>query len=79
MKGGVEVDFIDTGIGIPEDRLPKIFKPYFSSKEAGTGFGLPTTLRIIQGHQGHLAVESEVGKGSRFILFFPSVDSSELS
>ncbi len=71
VAGGVEVEFTDTGCGIPEERLAKIFRPYFSSKKDGSGLGLPTTLRIVRGHRGNLRVESELGKGSRFIAFLP--------
>ena len=70
--GQVWVECIDTGEGIPEDRLPKIFRPYYSSKRDGTGLGLPTTLRIIRSHGGFIVVESDVGKGSRFIVSLPA-------
>lgn len=67
----VIVEVIDTGGGIPEDRLAKVFRPYFSSKPDGTGLGLPTTLRIIRGHGGHISVESEEGLGCRFMVSLP--------
>lgn len=67
----VVVEVTDTGIGIPPERLPKIFRPYFSSTEGGTGLGLPTVLRIVRQHGGHLVVESEVGKGCQFTVRFP--------
>lgn len=70
-SAGAEIEFIDTGPGIPEDRLPKIFRPYFSSKSEGTGLGLPTSLEVIRGHGGKFLVESEVGKGSRFVVRLP--------
>ena len=70
-SGFVWVECIDTGQGIPEDRLAKIFRPYYSSKRDGTGLGLPTTLRIIRSHGGSIVVESDVGKGSRFIVSLP--------
>lgn len=69
--GEVEVEIIDTGGGIPEERLPKVFRPYFSSKRDGTGLGLPTTLRIVRGHGGNILVETEEGKGCRFVVSIP--------
>ncbi|MCI0651441.1 MAG: ATP-binding protein [Planctomycetes bacterium] len=68
---GVEIEFIDTGAGIPPERLSKVFKPYYSTKTDGSGLGLPTTLRIVRGHGGSIVVESEVGRGSRFIVTLP--------
>ena len=73
----IEVEVIDTGKGIPEETLPKIFRPYFSSKSDGTGLGLPTTLRIIRAHGGELRVESERGKGSRFVVSIPLTASPQ--
>ncbi|MFN0059732.1 MAG: two-component system sensor histidine kinase NtrB [Planctomycetota bacterium] len=67
----VEVEVIDTGPGIAEERLAKVFRPYFSSKPGGTGLGLPTTLRLIRMHRGNLVLESEVGKGCRFLVSLP--------
>ncbi len=68
----VEVEWIDTGVGIPDDRLPQIFHPYVSSKKAGTGLGLPTVLRIVRLHGGSIRVETEIGQGSRFVVELPS-------
>ncbi|MFQ5655604.1 MAG: PAS domain-containing sensor histidine kinase [Planctomycetota bacterium] len=69
---GLEVEVIDTGVGIAADTLPRIFRPYFSSKPGGTGLGLATTLRIVRSHGGELRVESEPGKGSRFVVLLPA-------
>ena len=65
------VQVTDTGRGIPEDELPKIFNVYYSTKKRGTGLGLPTTRRIIEEHGGTLKVESEVGKGTSFTISLP--------
>ncbi|HIN80110.1 MAG TPA: HAMP domain-containing histidine kinase, partial [Planctomycetes bacterium] len=67
------VELTDTGVGIPAEQLPRIFRPYFSSKEGGTGLGLPTTLQIVRLHGGNIRVESEAGQGSRFIVELPVV------
>ena len=68
-KGVIEV--IDTGRGIPPERRAKIFEAYYSTKPHGTGLGLPMTRRIILEHQGSIQVESEPGKGTRFIIRLP--------
>jgi signal transduction histidine kinase len=61
----------DTGIGIPEDLLSKIFEPYFTTKESGTGLGLTITFKIIKEHNGEITVESTPSKGSTFTIHLP--------
>lgn len=61
----------DSGLGIPKENLSKLFQPYFSTKEKGTGLGLSIAYRIISDHQGKIEVESEVGKGTTFIIKLP--------
>lgn len=68
----VKVTITDEGIGIAEDHLPKIFEPYFTTKSAGQGLGLASTYAIMKKHAGHVAVESQVGGGTTFILYFPA-------
>jgi signal transduction histidine kinase len=65
------IDVIDTGTGIPADKVGKIFQPYFSTKAGGTGLGLAMAKRIIDEHGGNIAVKSEVGKGSDFTVSVP--------
>ena len=65
------LEVIDTGRGIPAENLPRIFEAYFSTKKQGTGLGLATTRRIILEHGGTVRVESEVGKGTRFVITLP--------
>lgn len=77
VENGVEVEVVDTGDGIQAENLPRIFKPYFSSKAEGNGLGLPTTLKIVRAHGGNISVESELDKGSRFVVFLPT--ETELS
>ncbi|HNP60959.1 MAG TPA: ATP-binding protein [Nitrospirales bacterium] len=68
----VKVTITDEGIGIAEDHLPKIFEPYFTTKSAGQGLGLASTYAIMKKHAGHVAVESQVGRGTTFTLYFPA-------
>jgi signal transduction histidine kinase len=65
------VHVTDTGPGIPQDRIDRIFAPYFTTKAAGTGLGLATTRRIVEEHAGHLEVHSEPGRGSDFVICIP--------
>jgi two-component system, NtrC family, sensor histidine kinase HydH len=67
----VEVRLTDTGPGIPSELLEKVFRPWFSTKEGGTGLGLPTSRRIVEELGGELRVQSEVGRGTRFTLSLP--------
>jgi len=71
-RGGALVQVTDTGVGIPEKDMDKIFAPYYSTKRGGTGLGLPTVRRIVQEHDGTLDVHSEVGRGTRFTLRLPA-------
>ncbi|PTX99589.1 histidine kinase [Verrucomicrobia bacterium LW23] len=70
----VRIRISDTGTGIAKDHLDKIFEPFFTTKEIGkgTGLGLSTTLGIIRSNGGMITVESEVGKGTTFILYMPT-------
>jgi two-component system sensor histidine kinase HydH len=61
----------DTGPGISEENLSKIFQPYFTTKEKGTGLGLAIAYRIINDHKGKIEVESEAGKGTTFTIRLP--------
>jgi two-component system NtrC family sensor kinase len=63
----------DAGCGITEEDIPRVFEPFFSTKEAddGTGIGLSLTYWIIQDHGGMISVESSVGKGSTFTTYLP--------
>jgi PAS domain S-box-containing protein len=62
----------DSGVGIPEEFLEKIFDPYFTSKQKGSGLGLATTYSIVRNHDGLVTVDSELGKGSAFKVFLPA-------
>jgi PAS domain S-box-containing protein len=73
LAGGVVLQFTDTGIGIDEATKDKIFNPFFTTKDTGTGLGLAMTHKILQEHGGHIEVDSAVGKGTTFTLTFPGV------
>jgi len=69
-----EVRFRDTGIGIPRDRLKKLFIPFYTTKQKGTGLGLAISHRIINQHGGTIEVRSTIGQGSTFSVFLPAAD-----
>jgi len=72
-KNDAIIEIIDTGIGIPKDRLSKIFDPFFTTKELGkgTGLGLAIVGLILERHKGIINVESEINKGTKFIVKLP--------
>jgi two-component system, NtrC family, sensor histidine kinase HydH len=70
-KNRIMVSIEDTGTGIPGDKLKEIFNPFFTTKDKGTGLGLAVIQRIVQDHQGDIRVDSEPGRGSRFIFYLP--------
>lgn len=68
----VKIMIKDHGIGIPKENLQRIFDPYFTTKQKGSGLGLATTYSIINKHNGHISAESELGKGTTFSIFLPA-------
>lgn len=72
----VKVSIQDQGIGIPEGHLQKIFDPYFTTKQKGNGLGLTTAYSIVKNHDGHIAVESQLGAGATFSIYIPAVSES---
>jgi len=72
----VKLTLVDDGIGIPAKYLAKIFDPYFSTKHSGNGLGLTICHSIINKHNGHLGVESTLGKGTTFTIYLPSAGVS---
>jgi signal transduction histidine kinase len=67
----IQIEFTDTGCGIPTEYLEDIFTPFFTTKEKGSGLGLSISNQIIQDHQGYIDVESQVNKGTSFFLNLP--------
>ncbi len=76
QKEYASIEIGDTGIGIAPDKLPNIFIPYYSSRPQGSGLGLPTSKKIIEAHNGTLAVNSQPGKGTLFTLKLPMIVTS---
>lgn len=74
----VSVSITDRGTGIPEAHLPKIFDPYFTTRQKHSGLGLATCYSVIKRHQGHITVESVPGKGSTFSIFLPARSAAVL-
>ncbi len=72
VTGGVALDLIDTGCGMDEKTAAKIFQAFYTTKPGGSGLGLPTALKIIEAHNGRISVESEVNRGTKFTIFFPT-------
>jgi signal transduction histidine kinase len=79
----IRIQVIDTGGGIPEHLLPKIFQPFFTTKGTakkdeprGTGLGLSICKDIIEHHKGRIVVESQVGKGTTFNIYLPGAGAA---
>jgi len=70
-KKTIEIEFRDTGIGIEERHIGKLFDPFYSTKASGTGLGLAVSYGIIKQHQGQISVQSQPGEGTTFTLCLP--------
>lgn len=68
-----QIEIEDSGTGIPEEELEKIFTPFFTTKDFGTGLGLPITYRIIKEHSGFLKIDSQLGEGTTVRIMLPTV------
>ncbi len=71
LKNELHIKISDSGCGIPEIEIEKLFLPFYSTKRNGTGLGLAISKRIIESHRGRIIVKSEIGKGSVFTLVIP--------
>jgi signal transduction histidine kinase len=71
-RTGVALDLIDNGTGMDEKTAMKMFEAFFTTKNGGSGLGLPTARKIIEAHGGRIDVHSEVGRGTQFTLEFPT-------
>ncbi len=73
----VEITIQDSGVGIAEQYLTKIFDPYFTTKEKGSGLGLATSYSIMKNHNGSIEVRSELDKGTTFSLYIPADEAGK--
>jgi signal transduction histidine kinase len=80
MKPGgepyIQIEFTDTGCGIPREKLEEIFNPFFTTKSTGSGLGLSISHQIVEDHKGYIHVESELNKGSSFFVNLPLTQES---
>ena len=74
----VQIEVIDTGVGIPESHLDRIFDPFFTTKTGGSGLGLATAFSIVRSHGGAIVVRSQPDQGSRFTIFIPASDEARV-
>ena len=74
-KDKISICFIDQGTGIPEDRIPKLGEPFYTTKEKGTGLGLMTSYKIIENHDGRLKISSKINEGTTVEVILPRVPS----
>ena len=71
----VKITITDEGTGISSKYMDKIFDPYFSTKQKGSGLGLTTAYSIVKNHNGHISVESQLGVGTTFHIYFPAAEA----
>ncbi|WP_159081765.1 two-component system sensor histidine kinase NtrB [Paenibacillus sp. CAA11] len=71
LSGAVQLEVADTGPGIPEAKLDKLFQPFYTTKAKGTGLGLVLCRSIVERHNGQISVRSEEGTGTTFLVVFP--------
>jgi signal transduction histidine kinase len=72
IRGGVALDLIDDGVGMDEETSRHIFEAFYSTKAGGSGLGLPTAKKIVEGHGGKILVQSEPAKGTMFTIALPT-------
>jgi signal transduction histidine kinase len=74
---GVCLSLIDTGKGMTPDAAGRAFRPFFSTKPSGTGLGLATTRKIVEAHGGTIALQSEVGRGTKISITLPETAAAQ--
>jgi len=74
LAGGdyVRIDVQDRGMGIPESHMARIFDPYFTTKQKGSGLGLSIAYSVVKSHNGYISVDSQIGRGTTFRIYLPA-------
>ena len=72
IPDGIALDLIDTGCGMDDETAMNMFEAFYSTKNGGSGLGLPTARKVIKAHGGRIAVQSDIGRGTMFTLEFPT-------
>jgi len=73
--GQVNLDLIDTGMGMDETTRSRMFQAFFSTRAGGSGLGLPTVRKIVEAHRGTIRCDSELGRGTRFTIVLPVAET----
>jgi PAS domain S-box-containing protein len=76
-KKYVKISIADEGVGIPEEYVPRIFEPYFTTKQKGSGLGLATAYSIVKNHDGYITVDSVLGEGTTICIFLPACEKGK--
>ncbi|HJV45085.1 MAG TPA: HAMP domain-containing sensor histidine kinase, partial [Bacillota bacterium] len=71
----IVIQVVDQGCGIPKDKLTLIGKPFYTTKENGTGLGMMISYNIIEQHQGQIHIQSEIEQGTTFTITLPYMDN----
>jgi PAS domain S-box-containing protein len=79
VEGSISIQIIDQGVGIPEERIPTLGEPFYTTKEKGTGLGLMTCFKIIESHQGTLNIHSKVNEGTTIEIVLPTLKEPALT
>ncbi|MEO8799092.1 MAG: ATP-binding protein, partial [Polyangiaceae bacterium] len=70
-RDAIAIDVYDTGKGIPQDAIGRVFEPFFTTRASGTGLGLALVRRIVEAHDGTVRAESDPRSGARFTIILP--------
>ncbi|MEW6356482.1 MAG: GAF domain-containing protein [Planctomycetota bacterium] len=71
----VKISVVDQGIGIPKEHLNKVFDPYFSTKQSASGLGLSASYSIVKKHDGHISIDSQLGRGTAVHVYLPASEN----
>ncbi len=74
---GVALDLIDSGVGMDNETALRMFREFYTTKQGGSGLGLPTARKILEGHGGRISVDSDRGRGTKFTITLPSLQRIE--